>query len=631
MTRLFTLLQFVYFVCFLATAHAQNDPYFIPETFKDAIEQGTRTHTGVPGDNYWVNHAEYAIDVDVNPETGMISGAADISYHNNSPDSLKTLVLRLYQNIYKKGNSRQFNIGDADLTDGVEITKLVVNGVEYDPESGRVSHTATNMYIQPDSPPAPGTVTQIEVGWKFKMPQKRWIRFGQYSKNHMFAAYWYPQVAVYDDIDGWDKIEYAGMVEYYNDAGDFEVNITVPAKYVVWATGELQNSGEVFQNEVLKKFEKARRSNEVVKIIEHKDYESAEVTIPGQKHTWEFVAKGVPDFAFAVSSGSAWDAVSHVVDRKTGRRVLISAVYPDTVVHYQDVAMIARNAVDYMSNQLPGFPYPYPQATVFANGRINGGMEFPMIANNGAPFDYADLQGLTFHEILHNYFPFFMGTNERKYAFMDEGWARYFPMGFLGIYEPNDNYFQRSIAQYESFAGSENELPPMIPTYIFNDYQTQRMAAYTRPAVAYHMLHETLGDEMFKACLLEYINRWMGKHPLPYDFFNTFNDVAGEDLAWFWKPWFFDRGHPDLAIRELTPENVVLIKMKGSLPVPVELHVTYADGTEKHISKNARVWADGKKVLAIPLMTTSKVAEISLGNDLIPDVDRLDNVWKLAE
>jgi hypothetical protein len=475
---------------------------------------------------------------------------------------------------------------------------------------------------------APGSETKIGIDWNFRMPQKRWIRFGQYSKNHMFVAYWYPQVAVYDDIDGWDQVEYAGMVEYYNDASDFEVNITIPANFVVWGTGELQNPGRVFQNKVLNKFEEARRSNEVVKIIEFSDYQDGTVTKSGQKHTWEFVAKGVPDFAFAASTGSAWDAVSHVVDRITGRRAMISAVYPDSAIHYQDVAMIARNTVDYMSNQLPGYPYPYPQATVFANGRRGGGMEFPMIANDGAPLDYADLQGLTFHEILHNYFPFYMGTNERKYAFMDEGWARYFPKGYLEIYEPDDNYFQRTIAQYEGFAGRENDMPPMIPTYIFNDYQTQRIAAYTRPAVAYYMLHEILGDELFKSCLLEYIDRWKGKHPMPYDFFNTFNEVSGEDLSWFWKPWFFDRGYPDLAIKSLTPENVILIEKIGNIPIPVELKVVFEDGSEKQVSRNSRIWADGKKVLAIQLSKKLKVKEIILGTDLIPDTNRDDNTWK---
>lgn len=627
MTKFFNLPFILLMMVFVQPAIAQNDLYYIPETFKTACEKGTRTMSGLPGKNYWVNHAEYKIDVEVQPESGMIIGSAEITYRNNSPDSLEYLVIRLYQDIYKKGNSRQFGIGNTDLTDGVDVSALEIDGVEYDPDSRKNYRSATNMYVGLESPLPPDSDTEIKIDWNFKMPQKRWIRFGQYSKNHLFIAYWYPQVAVYDDIDGWDRVEYAGMVEYYNDINDFVVNVTVPGGYCVWGTGELLNHSDVFSRQVVEKYQKAVSSNEVVRIISHDDYEENNVLKPAGKNTWEFKARSVPDFAFAVSAGSAWDAVSLVVDRKTGRRALISSVYPDSAVHYEDVAMIARNTVDYMSNQLPGYPYPYPQATVFANGRKSGGMEFPMIANDGAPDDYADLQGLTFHEILHNYFPFYMGTNERKYAFMDEGWARFLPKGFLEIYEPQDPYFQRSIAQYEDVAGNENELPPMIPTYIFNDYQTQRIAAYTRPAVAYHMLYETLGHELFKACMDEYIQRWKGKHPMPYDFFNTFDAVAGEDLAWFWKPWFFERGYPDLAILRLTSENVIMIGKNGNIPVPVEVHIIFEDGSEKQISKNTRVWADGKKVLAIPLRASSKVRHIKLGNDLIPDSNRTDNTW----
>jgi len=237
------------------------------------------------------------------------------------------------------------------------------------------------------------------------------------------------------------------------------------------------------------------------------------------------------------------------------------------------------------------------------------------------------LQGLTYHEVFHNYFPFFMGTNERKYAFMDEGWARYLPTGFLEKYAPEDKYFQRTVAQYENFAGSENELPPMIPTYIFNDYQTQRMAAYTRPAVAYHLLYQMLGDKLFKNAMKTYIQRWNGKHPMPYDFFNTFNDVAGEDLSWFWQPWFFQRGFPDLAITDLTKDNVLVIEKRGLLPVPVFVKVVYEDGLEEQILKDMHIWADGSKVFELQLSSDKKISKVILGNDLIPDSNRKNNVW----
>ena len=618
------------FAAFLAKEGIpQLNSGYLPREYQSAYKNGTRSKDGKPGPAYWQNHSDYQIDVWVDPGTGLVDGSETISYYNNSPDTLKRIVIRLYQDIYKKGNARQFRIGESDLTDGVEISKLQIDGVKYDPGSKKVYQSSTNLSVKLDGPLLPGEVSKLEIDWKFTLPQKRWIRFGQYNEGHLFTAYWYPQIAVYDDIDGWDMIDYVGAVEFYNDINNYNINITITSDFVVWATGELQNPEKVFQKEVSDRYQQALNSNDVIRIITQQDWKNGNVTKPREKNTWQFQAKNVPDFAFAASDNANWDAVSLIVGPKNNRRVLASSVYPVNAVHYEDVAMIARNAVEYMSNDLPGWPFPYPQVTVFANGRKTGGMEFPMMANDGAPDDYADLQGLTFHEIFHNYFPFFMGTNERKYAFMDEGWARYLPTGFLEKYEPQDKYLQRTISSYEKFAGSENEMPPMTPTYIINDYQSQRMATYTRPAIAIHFLRETLGPELFKAALLEYIERWQGSHPSPYDFFNTFNAVAGEDLSWFWNPWFFEPGYPDLGIKDITKDNLVLVEQIGGLPVPIEIRVIYKDGSEEVISRSARVWKDGQKLVAIQLNVDKDVGEINLGGELIPDSDLDNNYWKV--
>ncbi len=611
------------------SGNAQESNYYISRTFEQAVENGTRTHNGNPGKNYWINHADYRIDAEVTPETGLVDGTETITYYNDSPDTLKNLVIRLYQNIYKKGNARQFNIGNVDLTDGEQITQLKIDGKDYDVNSNRVNFSPTNMYVRLDKAIAPHAQAKLEIAWNFTLPQKRWIRFGQYSKDHLLAAYWYPQIAVYDDVDGWDRIEYAGMVEFYNDPNNFDVRITMPADFVVWSTAPLQNAKEVLKPEIYERLQSAKNSEALTHILTGEDYTHGAPTQPGSKHTWHFTSEKTPDFAFAASTGSRWDAVSLTVDHETGRKVLVSAVYPDSAAHYQDVAMIARNAIGYMSFELPGVPYPYPQATVFANGRKDGGMEFPGLVNDGAPDDYADLEGLTFHELFHSYFPFYMGTNERKYAFMDEGWARYVPTGFLKKYAPEDPYFSRTIKRYDGFGGSENELPPMIPTYIFNDYQTQRMAAYTRPATAYSLLRGMLGDALFKTAMDTYIAHWHQKHPMPYDFFNTFDEVSGEDLSWFWKPWFFERGSADLAIIGLTPDNVALVERKGRFPVPVELTVTFADGHQKKYEKDIRIWRDGRTIVAIPLETTGQVKKIELGSELIPDTDHSNNMLEI--
>jgi len=607
---------------------SQTGIYPFSTEFQQAISKNTRTETGIPGSAYWQNHADYNIAVEVNPETGLLSGSENITYYNQSPDTLKRIVFRLYQNIYKKGNSRQFAVSPEDLTDGMEISNLKIDGLDYDLNSKKVNNTATNMVVKLDQPLLPGASANISLDWKFSFPTQRKIRSGLYNSGHLLTGYWYPQVAVYDDIDGWDMVDYAGMVEFYNDFNNFDVKITMPGKFVVWATGELQNAKDVLNKEITARFEKSRTTDEIVNIISQADYQAGKVTRKGDKHTWEFKAAAVPDFVFAASDHANWDATSLVVDKQTGRRVQVSAVYPDSAAHYEKVAKITRDAVEFMSFEWPGWPFPYPQVTVFANGRKTGGMEFPMMANDGAPDDLADLMGLTYHEVFHNYMPFAMGTNERKWAFMDEGWARFLPTFFLQKQVPEDKYFQRSVSAYEDFAGKQNELPLIIPTYIFNDYQTQRMAAYTRPAVAFHLLKITLGDDVFKKALHLYMSRWMGKHPQPADFFQTFNEAAGEDLSWFWQPWFYQFGYPDLSIKEVSSDGVLVIERKGSFPVPVEVTITSENGKNRLISENARIWKDGKTLLNIPLENFKTITSIELGNDLIPDVNRKDNSWQ---
>ncbi|HZK08379.1 MAG TPA: M1 family metallopeptidase [Bacteroidales bacterium] len=615
---------------FLLVVNVQSQPMAdqMSENYRKAYQVGTRSADGNPGPNYWINHASYDIDVEVTPATGLISGKATILYTNNSPDTLQELVFRLYQDIYKKGNARQFVLATSDLTDGVQVTSLAVDGQTLDTKGNKVSRSATNMTVQLQKPLFANQTAEVKIEWNFVMPQQHFIRIGQYRPEHLFAGYWYPQTAVYDDIDGWDRHEYQGMVEFYNDHNDFSVNITVPGGFASWATGVLQNPAEVLGDEKARLLEKAADSDAVYHIIEASDYNELDQLQPGGPHTWKFKADLVPDFAFAVSSIAVWDATSAVVDLASGRRVLISAVYPPGLTHYEKVADITREAVQYMSFEWPGVPFPYPRTTVFASGLKTGGMEFPMIANDGAPDDLADLQGLTFHEVFHNYFPFSMGTNERKYAFMDEGWAHYFPTGFLAQVSPGYVYLQNSIRSYAAFAGSENELPPIIPTYILNDYASQRMAAYQRPAVAYHLLRQELGDEVFGSALREYVRRWRGKHPMPYDFFATFDQVSGESLEWFWRPWFFEHGRPDLAVKPPDDGNIIRIQRLGIMPVPVYLQIDFTDGTSTVIEEKASVWKEGMRDLEIVVPAQKTIEKLELGNEWIPDSNPANNKWQ---
>ena len=620
----FAKMLFVLLLLWVSTGKGQD--YYFPLNIQKAYENETRSLDGKPGKNYWQNKADYKIDVELKTETDEIFGKEEITYKNNSPDSLHAIVFRLYQDFFKKGNARQFPVAEGDLTDGVKITKLIIGGEEYDPDKTGGWWHMTNLSISLNKPVPPGQSVKVETEWNFHLPTERGLRMRKYSDGHYFVAYWYPQIAVYDDVDGWDKVEYLGSVEFYNDINNFDVNITVPGDYLIWATGELQNAEELLQADVLGRYKSARESDEVIQIVKQQDYKDKKVLTKGKTHIWHFKANNVPDVSFGSSDHSNWDGCSVIVDSVSGIRVFTDAVYPEGSDHWEKAAEVARRSVQYMSFELPAYPFPYPHITSFCNGTRRGGMETPMMANDGIPRQFGSFVGLVFHEISHNYFPFFMGTNERKYAFMDEGWAAFLPGNIIEEYEPGSDYFSGQVQGYAHMAGQEIELPLMIPSFQHNDWSSSRTAAYTRPAVAYQMLRETLGDDLFKKALHEYMDRWNGKHPIPYDFFFTVEDVTGQDLYWFFNPWFFQSGYPDLGIKEITSTNELIIEKKGEFPVPVDITWWTEDGNSESKYLSPEIWKEGQDKIGVQLPEDSKIVKIKLGNDHIPDVDKENNV-----
>jgi len=253
-------------------------------------------------------------------------------------------------------------------------------------------------------------------------------------------------------------------------------------------------------------------------------------------------------------------------------------------------------------------------------------METPMMANDGAPKDKGSLIGLIFHEISHSYFPFYMGTNERKYGWMDEGWATFFPGVVVDSLVPGYDYYKDLISGYEYFAGKELELPMMIPTFGLPT-QSSGTASYSRPGTAYMELQKLLGNDLFKKALQKYIDLWHEKHPIPYDFFFTFNDVAGEDLSWFWNPWFYDMGYPDLAVKEIEKTKkgyTAVISKTGTIPTAVKVTFTFADSSKQNVSMTARVWKD-TDIFHATVKSNKKLIKVELGSPYIPDANKKNN------
>ena len=626
-------LPFLLTVFFIALgfnfSKAQNKGLYIPLNIKKSIDDGVRSMDGKPGPNYWINHSDYNINATLMTDKSTLEGTENITYYNESPDTLKTLVIRLYQNIMKKGGVREFPVDTKDLTDGENLKSLVIGGdtINVNRVTTRYSRymSPTNMIVRLKNPLPPKSKVDISASWSFHIPEISTIRMGNYGGD-FFIAYWYPQIAVYDDIDGWDMVGYTGQVEFYDDFSNYNFNITLPDKYIVRATGDLQNPSDVFQQDVIDKINKAKESDSVMNIVKPDDYKNGTVTKKNGMNTWKFKADHVADVSFCVSDHYVWDAASVQVD-DSGRRVLTEAVYPDSTPNFNEAAKFARATIDYLSHQLPGIPYPYSHTTTFCNKERGGGMETPMMANDGAPKQRGRAIEVISHEICHTLMPFYMGINERKYAWMDEGWATFFPTEIVDSFDPDYHYRQNEVREYEQQAGYEAELPMIIPSYSYKG-RFSIDAFYQKPATFYYQLEDLLGRDMFKKCLDAYMKRWHDKHPIPIDFFNTFSNVSGEDLSWFIKPWFYEFGVPDLALKDAKQNgnNIdIIVEKVGNIPTAIALTITYDDGTTKSVNKSAREWKDGKDSVTISVPVNKKVKEVKLGSPDIPDQNRENN------
>jgi hypothetical protein len=628
-----------FLVAIFLTDYSQNNKMFMPPQFQKAYQKGTRSWDGKPGAEYWQNSASYKIKAEYDPDTRLILGSEEITYYNNSPDTIRYLTTKLLQNLYKKGNARDYNIDPELITDGVVINLFIVMGDTIYMDNHAVINgksqnhprlSGTNLLVLlRDDPVYPGEKLEIKAEWKLKLPERSLMRTGYWDSTSFFAGYWYPQIAVYDDISGWDINSYTGIQETYNENSDYEVEITIPSEYIMWATGEQQNEEEIFEGKILKRINKSRGSDEFIRIISEDDYKSKIIKGEG-KRAWIFKASNVPDFAWAASDHFIWDATSLKLDDQENRRVWINSVYPDNEDDYSMIIHYARYAIDYLSNVSPGVPYPYSKHTTF-HGLHSGGMEYPMMANNDYFADSAMCLDVTAHEIAHTYFPFYVHINEREYGWMDEGWVTVFGhQVILSQGYSRKDFFEEPTSGYSSASKNLDNIPLMVSTSMLNN-QAVINNYYIKPAQANFLLLDLMEESGIQNPIREFINRWKGKHPTPYDFFFTMDDIIGEDLSWFWNPWFFEFGYPDLAIKEVNQTSSrleILIEKKGNQPVPVHLDITYSENLTETEDESMQIWKDGEKEHWIIIETDMKARKIVLGNEAIPDVNPSDNIWE---
>ncbi|MBN2745736.1 MAG: M1 family metallopeptidase [Bacteroidales bacterium] len=603
---------------FLPMLSQTNESLFIPKEMQQAYRLQTRDFSGNAGKNYWQNHANYKIDAQLIPESAQVDGYETIVYSNNSPDTLRELVFQLYQDIYRKGTSRDWDIGTVDLHDGVLIKNLKINGKPINLEGKETNRYGTLLTVKLQNTLLPKQTIEIVVEWSVKIPKQRTIRMGTYEDENFMVAYWFPRIAVYDDIVGWNRFSYNGNCEFYNDFSDFEVRISTPPGYLVWSSALLENPQDIYSKAIQNKLQKAYQSDSVFNIITESDWKNGNIFKTNSKNSWIFKMESVVDFAFAATNSYLWDATSVKVGEE---RIKINAVYKPNSSDFPTVAAITHQIIDYYSNETPGIPFPFPQMTAF-NGR--GGMEYPGMVNDGDSKTRNGTIYLTAHEVGHSYFPFNSGLNEHRWAWMDEGLISFFPRKLVEKLTTDSAYilFKDIIDDYNRLAGSFSEIPLMIPAT--NTGYAYRFQAYTKSAVALIELERYLGEEKMNRGLQLFTSRWKGKHPTPYDFFFTFNEVAGEDLSWFWQPWYFQLTYADFAL-ELSKNKEIQLRNIGGNPAQVNLEINYKSGRVEPLTFKADIWKSSnlikldlkfEEIKSVRIITES-APEANISNNLL--------------
>ncbi len=577
--------------CVLGYVYGQQ--LYMPLEFKKAYEKGTRKMDGTVSKSYWQNRSSYKLKAVVDPAKKLLKGEGTITYYNNSPDTCRFIVFHTYHDYYRNDSQRASFFADGDarpVTDGMVIDKLSINNEVRDVKTDKNIFFGGTFYnIRLKTPLPPNSSLTLAIDWHYTIPGDGFERSGAIDNTSMLIAYWYPEISVLDDIDAWDRILYDAATEFYHDYSDYEVEVQVPDNYLVWASVAPTNESDIYPDDIKAKIVNAKKSTESVSIVSEEDLKKG---IKMKTNTWKYTAKNFPDFTFALSDHFIWNARSY---KDNFGEYFLNSAYPADHKEFSMVLKAEAEAIKKFHTEFPVYEFPYHYFTVF-NGLKGGGMEFPGMANDenmsvelmegyiGRKVTeeeaYVATLGLTIHEMGHMFFPFLMGINEKKYAWMDEGMASY-----TEVFIPSGPF---------DFKGDNRGLgrltltPVMVPSYTQKNSGTN---SYTIGSASYQSLSKLLGKAVFDKCMKTYMDNWKYKHPTPYDFMFTFNTTSGMDLNWFWKAWYFDWGYMDLSI-ENYKDNTLFVRNEGGRPLAFSIEFKFKDGTTSTEEVSPMVWKD---------------------------------------
>ena len=619
--------------------HALFSPLFYPSG-----STITRAATGEPNTAYWQNKADYQIKASLNDNTSEINGSVIITYKNNSPHTLPFLWLQLDQNLFNKestgqarmpvGSRSRYGDSKSDFNGGYFISSVKLLN-----DNSNADYIIADTRMQVRLPKAlnpGGDIVKIKIDYKFTLPEYGADRCGilkTKNGNIFTVAQWYPRMCVYDDVQGWNTLPYLGPSEFYLEYGDFDVSITVPASHIVVCSGELQNESEVLTTKQIERLANARKSDETVMIRSEDEINDPLSRPNGNTLTWHYKITNARDLSWASSKSFIWDAAR--INLPAGKTALAMSVYPvESSGHkgWGRATEYTKGSIENYSRRW--FVFPYPVATNVASNV--GGMEYPGIVFCGWKAEKGGLFGVTDHEFGHTWFPMIVGSNERKYGWMDEGF----------------NTFINSLADDDFNKGEYKNAPTnmaLMGPYMFGENSEAIMntpdaikeenigtALYFKPGYALELLRNViLGPDRFDYAFRTYISRWAYKHPTPWDFFRSMENAAGEDLGWFWKSWFLENYKLDQAIISVKYEKdnvangaVVTIANLEQMAMPVLISYETISGKTGKIKLPVEVW-NNTTTWKVKLPTTEELKKVEIDpGKILPDMDFTNNVWK---
>ena len=590
-----------------------------------------RTGAGRPGARYWQQRADYRIEASLDPAANELRGRETIHYVNNSPVALPYLWLFVEQNI----------CAPSSITNVLNQPPLVFLGSTFDfscqgfaggvtldtvragTRAARYTVYGTTMRIDLAAPLASGASIDLRVVWRFSVPAAGAGRMGHDGPLYEIAQ-WYPRMAVYDDVRGWNHEPYIGAGEFYLEYGRFDVSLTMPAAYVVAATGQLRNPEQVLTVAQRERLARARRSDVPVAIIAKDEAGDVAKTRPASSGslTWRFSADSVRDFAFAAGPNFRWDASGY-------KGILIQTLYRPTADKWEEAQRMARGAIIHFSEQW--FMYPYSHATT-VEGPIEG-MEYPMLTFVPNSPTREDTHWALAHEFGHEWFPMVVGSNERLYPWMDEGFNTFIDLENAANYFTGTPYGD-SIQSHPLHLYAEHGVVGNEQPLISNPTEVRDLfwAGYQKPALMMSLLRdEVLGRERFDRAFREYIRTWAFKHPTPADFFRLMRDESGTELDWYWRGWIYTTARLDQSVDSIVRRgdggSSVFLGNRGAMVMPAELALTFDDGSATSVRLPVQMWNLGRQfIYRVPGSKRVRRAQVD-PRRVLPDIDRANDAW----